>query len=77
MMDELKRLAQTNGCAFVGRLVPTSGRGRTDFHDRRLTFMIDEKAHRVTVLLTGGIDRYMEAKFECSIVVHQHQMKDL
>jgi len=72
MLDDLKRLAQSNGSAFVGRLVPTSGPGRKEFHDRRLTFMIDAaKGKKMTVLLTGGIDRYMEAKFECSIVVHR------
>jgi hypothetical protein len=34
--------------------------------------MIDAaKGKKVTVLLTGGIDRYMEPEFECSIVIHR------
>lgn len=41
MLQDLNKLAQNNGCSFVGRLVPTSGPSRKEFHDRRLTFVVD------------------------------------
>lgn len=73
MLEDLKRWVEGNGTTFAGRLLPGSGLGRKDFHDRRITFMLDpaKPQKRTTALLTGGIDRYMEAKFECSIVVHR------
>jgi len=72
MLEEIKRLVESNGCAFVGRLVPASGPSRKEFHDRRITFVPDagKQQKKTTVLLTGGIDRYMEARFESSLVVH-------
>lgn len=53
-------------------LDPRFGPRRRDFHDRRIVFVPDAKKtqKRVTVLLTGGIDRYLEPRFECGIVVH-------
>lgn len=53
--------------------VPVSGPRRRDFHDRRLIFTANAKmpAIRIVVLLTGGLDRYIEPKFETSIIVHR------
>jgi len=55
------------------KLMPRYGPGRRDFHDRRLVFIADAKKpqKRVTVLLTGGIDRYLEPRFECGVIVHE------
>lgn len=54
------------------KLMPRYGPKRRDFHDRRLVFIADAKKpqKRVTVLLTGGIDRYLEPRFECGVIVH-------
>jgi hypothetical protein len=73
MLDDLRRFVESNGCTFVGRLVPAFGPGRKEFHDRRITFVADtgKPQKKVTVLLTGGLDRYMEARFECSLVTHR------
>jgi hypothetical protein len=50
--------------------VPAFGLGRRDLHDRRLVFKTAAKiSKRIDVLLTGGIDRYMEARFETSVIV--------
>jgi ATP-dependent helicase YprA (DUF1998 family)/ribosomal protein S27E len=55
------------------RRVVTSGPRRSDFHDRRLIFQpdISNPRRRVTVLLTGGVDRYLDQKFECGIISHR------
>lgn len=49
------------------------GPNRRDFHDRRITFIPDVKRFqkRIAVLLTGGVDRYTESRFECSIITHK------
>jgi hypothetical protein len=54
-------------------LMPRYGPRRRDFHDRRVVFVPDIKKpqKRITVLLTGGIGRYLEPRFECGIIVHQ------
>ena len=55
------------------KLMPRYGPNRRDFHDRRLVFIADAKKpqKRVTVLLTGGIDRYLEQRFECGLIIHE------
>ena len=72
MQEDLKRSVESHNSRLVCHLVPVSGPGRKDFHDRRISFIPDraKPQRRVTVLLTGGIDRYMSPKFECSIIVH-------
>ena len=57
----------------MGPLQPRYGPLRRDFHDRRIVFIADAKKplKRVTVLLTGGIDRYLESRFECGVIVHE------
>jgi hypothetical protein len=55
------------------KLIPRFGPNRRDFHDRRVVFIADVKKpqKRVTVLLTGGVDRYWEPRFECGVIVHE------
>lgn len=65
---------QTSGVSKASvKLMPRYGPGRRDFHDRRIVFITDAKKpqKRVTVLLTGGIDRYLESRFECGVIVHE------
>ena len=53
--------------------VLSAGPQRRDFHDRRLTFVlnVNQPKGRTVVLLTGGIDRYMAPRFECSLIVQR------
>ena len=53
--------------------VVTYGPHRRDFHDRQLRFIPNPKTpnSRFDVLLTGGIDRYVEPKFETTVIVHR------
>jgi ATP-dependent helicase YprA (DUF1998 family) len=70
----LEKQLQTAGAPKLAvTLIPRFGSRRRDFHDRRVVFVPDaKKPHkRVTVLLTGGVDRYLEPRFECGVVVHQ------
>jgi len=54
-------------------LIPRFSPRRRDFHDRRIVFLYDSKKSqkRVTVLLTGGVGRYMDSCFECAVIVHE------
>jgi hypothetical protein len=53
--------------------IPTHGPHRRDFHDRCVAFVPNAKTpqNRYVVLLTGGVDRYMEPQCECTVVVHR------
>ena len=70
MLQDFGKWLKSRGTAFDHELVPSFGPGRKDFHDRRLVFIPDEKnaKKRINVLMTGGIDRYLDPKFECSVV---------
>ena len=70
MLQDLGKWLKDKHTQFEPDLVPTFGPGRKDFHDRRIVFFPDEKnpRKRITVLMTGGIDRYLDPKFECSVV---------
>ena len=63
----------THGTVVDVRTVPKSGPHRVDFHDRRIVFQPDtvSSRNRVTILLTGGVDRYMDKKYECGIITHK------
>jgi RAD3-like DEAD/DEAH box helicase/helicase-like protein/uncharacterized protein DUF1998 len=64
--------AKAQGSQFKVERLPSFGPGRRDLHDRRLIFKFAGKtAKRVDVLLTGGIDRYMDSRFETSIIVNR------
>ncbi|HVU16613.1 MAG TPA: DEAD/DEAH box helicase [Candidatus Didemnitutus sp.] len=65
----IRKAVESRGAVFSVFKVPTHGPGRRDFHDRRVTFTTAAKQPRkYTILLTGGIDRYMDARFETSVI---------
>lgn len=65
----LRKGIEARGATFTIFKVPAHGPGRRDFHDRRVTLTTAAKQPRkYTVLLTGGIDRYMDARFETSVI---------
>lgn len=71
MIQDLEKWLKGKGSAFSFQLVPAFGLGKKDFHDRRLVFQSEPTSSkkRIAVLMTGGIDRYLDSKFECSLVV--------
>jgi hypothetical protein len=71
MIQDLEKWLKGKGASFSFHLVPTFGLGKKDFHDRRLVFQAEPSnpKKRISVLMTGGIDRYLDPKFECSIVI--------
>jgi hypothetical protein len=73
MVTDLEQSLKPHGTVVQVRRVITGGPHRTDFHDRRLIFQPGSAnpRSRVTVLLTGGIDRYLDKKFECGIITHR------
>lgn len=73
MIADLEKVLQPHGTALDVRRIVTSGPQRTDFHDRRLIFQpdVNNPRKRVVVLLTGGVDRYLDQKFECGIIAHR------
>jgi hypothetical protein len=68
--EDCRRWLVTKGTEGKVTCVSSHGPQRRDFHDRRLIFMVNESQpnRRTVVLLTGGIDRYMETRFECSAI---------
>jgi len=70
MLRDLEKWLKSKGTALAFELVPTFGLGKKDFHDRRIQFFSEESnlKKRIAVLMTGGIDRYLDPKFECSLV---------
>ncbi len=73
MITDFEKYLKPHSTALDVRRVVTSGPRRTDFHDRRLIFQpdINNPRKRVVVLLTGGVDRYLDLKFECGIIAHR------
>jgi hypothetical protein len=71
MIHDLEKWLKGKGASFSFQLVPVFGLGKKDFHDRRLVFQTEpsNSKKRISVLMTGGIDRYLDPKFECSIVI--------
>ena len=74
MMVDLEKVFTTHGTALDVRRVVTTGPRRTDFHDRRLVFQPDaaNARRRITVLLTGGMDRYWDQRVECGVITHRN-----
>ena len=72
-MAELQLILKPHGTSVDVRCVPAKGPYRVDFHDRRIIFQPDlnNTRRRVTVLLTGGVDRYLDQRFECGIITHR------
>jgi hypothetical protein len=73
IITDFDKFLKSHGTALDVRRVVTSGPRRTDFHDRRLIFQpdVNNPRKRVVVLLTGGVDRYLDQKFECGIIAHR------
>ena len=72
MEANLKQFVQTRGSALKLEKIPAFGPGRRDLHHRRLVFTTAAKTPKqIEVLLTGGIDRYMQSRFETSVVVRR------
>lgn len=71
MKTELERLLKSNGSEAKLERVPNFGPGRRDFHDRRIVFIPDVKTpkKRTLVLITGGMDRYMDHQKEIAVIV--------
>jgi len=73
VIADLERVLKPHGVSIDVRRVVASGPHRIDFHDRRIIFQPDlgNPRRRVTVLLTGGIDRYLDRKSECGVIAHR------
>lgn len=73
MKAELERLLQKQSGKAILERVPSYGSGHRDFHDRRAIFIPDAKLrkNRITILLTGGLDRYMNKDKEIAVIVHE------
>ena len=67
MLVDMDKWLKSKGARFVSELVPIA----TDFHDRQIVFHSEPSKNNkeISVLLTGGIDRYWESKFGCIIFV--------
>lgn len=72
---DFQKWVEGNGATGQVRQVQSRGPARRDFHDRRVLLtpvsVGDRPTSRVSVMMTGGIDRYMQEKFECSLVRHK------
>ncbi|MBT7064855.1 MAG: DUF1998 domain-containing protein [Verrucomicrobia bacterium] len=68
-LAELKQLMDRRNIDFSCTMVPRSGPGRKDLHDRRLHFSFEDG--EATAILTGGIDRYMDNRKECAIITRR------
>ena len=70
MEADLRKFIESRGGKIKVEKVQTFGPARRELHDRRLVFKTAAKnPKRIEVLLTGGIDRYMEARFETTVIV--------
>lgn len=74
LMHDMANTLKSHATVLSFRCLAASGPHRADFHDRRLIFQPDAaNVHRrVTVLLTGGVDRYLNDKVECGIITHRN-----
>jgi hypothetical protein len=77
LIEDLEEFLKSHGVMLTTRrisAVAAYGARRPDFHDRRLVFYSDpaNARRRVTVLLTGGIDRYLNDRVECGIITHRN-----
>ena len=67
LLASLQKKMTDQDIDFECKRVPRHGPGRRDIHDRRLLFTINKKT--TSVILTGGIDRYMDKHKECAVIV--------
>jgi hypothetical protein len=73
MIRDLEATLKSKGTELSVRRIAKGGPQTTDFHDRRVIFQTDANnpRRRILVLLTGGIDRYSNADFECGVITHR------
>jgi hypothetical protein len=69
-IEDLRRWLQAKGVSLIAQ-PQTAGRDRKFFHDRRVVLAecTSARCKEALVLLTGGVDRYMNQRVEYSIVV--------
>ena len=69
-VEDFRRWLAAKGTSLITRPQPATGPTRKFFHDRRIRFVltITPKPKVAQVLLTGGIDRYMNTRVECSLI---------
>jgi len=74
-----RKLPQGNGKLMEGKLsndypdiqdIRVNGRQNRDTHDRSITFVLESK-ERIVYELSGGIDRYMDKRFETRVYAFQ------
>jgi hypothetical protein len=72
VISELTTALKPHGTMVDVRRVVLGGGKKLDFHDRRVIFQPEagNSKSRITVLLTGGVDRYMNQRAECGIITH-------
>ena len=70
-MQALAARLQPHDCKLKPHWIAQIGPRRPDFHDRRISFVLDENNPkvRVVVYLTGGVDRYLDSTKESTIIV--------
>lgn len=69
--EDFRKWLSAKGTTLKSLPQPAFGPTRKFFHDRRIKFVlgIAPKQKMALVLLTGGVDRYMNNKVECSLVI--------
>jgi len=73
MTRQLERTLKSKGVELNVRFITKSSQTGKDFHDRRVIFQTDANnpRRRISVLLTGGVDRYLNSDFECGVITHR------
>ncbi len=73
MIKDLEATLKSRGTELSVRRIAKGGPQVTDFHDRRVIFQADANnpGRKVSVLLTGGVDRYLDPDFECGLITHR------
>ena len=71
MRQRLTELLWSHGTVFKCYIASRREAERIDLHDRRLIFQADaaNPKKRTIVLLTGGVQRYIDLQYETSVVI--------
>lgn len=71
--EEFEKWLASQSASGGVKSVIARGPNRSDFHDRQIVFIPNVPNIRTVVLLTGGVDRYMEPAWESVVIVHRAQ----
>ena len=73
--EEFEKWLASQSASGGVKSVIARGPNRSDFHDRQIVFIPNAAVPniRTVVLLTGGVDRYMEPAWESVVIVHRAQ----